>query len=335
MLVYLQISGLGPMLGSGFWLIASERFDPRTAKRRFGQIAGAGTLGGLLGGLLAERVAAVLGVAAMLPVLGLFHFSAPGRSAALAIESDVVPNAAAAVEISQPHRRPDPLRPARARRGALPAQPRASWSCSARPAPRWSTTSSRCAAVEAFGRGDNLLRFFAVYYAATSLITFVIQTSSSRFVLERFGLAATASTPSFALLAGGVGALLAPGFGAIAWRAAASRCSAARCSAPATSCSTRRSRRPKSAPPSRSSTSAFDRLGDAVGGGMIRAVLMLGAGDASTSAILSLAIGCSVAAMLAASRLNRGYISTLERSLLEPRRRARSLRRRGLRPRGR
>src|SRR5262245_4959753 len=26
--VYLQISGLGPMLGSGFWLIATERFDP-------------------------------------------------------------------------------------------------------------------------------------------------------------------------------------------------------------------------------------------------------------------------------------------------------------------
>jgi len=31
-----------PLLGSGFWLISSERFDPRTAKRRFGQIAAAG-----------------------------------------------------------------------------------------------------------------------------------------------------------------------------------------------------------------------------------------------------------------------------------------------------
>ena len=67
--VYLQISGFGPMLGSGFWLIASERFDPRTAKQRFGQIAGVGTLGGLLGGLLAERIAATVGVEAMLPVL--------------------------------------------------------------------------------------------------------------------------------------------------------------------------------------------------------------------------------------------------------------------------
>ena len=28
--LYLQISGIGPMLGSGFWLLASERFDPHT-----------------------------------------------------------------------------------------------------------------------------------------------------------------------------------------------------------------------------------------------------------------------------------------------------------------
>ena len=30
--VYLQVSGLGPMLGSGFWLIATDLFDPRTAR---------------------------------------------------------------------------------------------------------------------------------------------------------------------------------------------------------------------------------------------------------------------------------------------------------------
>jgi hypothetical protein len=59
-LVYLHISGLGPILGSGFWLVATERFDPRTARRNFGQIAAGGTFGGLLGGILAERVAVML-----------------------------------------------------------------------------------------------------------------------------------------------------------------------------------------------------------------------------------------------------------------------------------
>src|SRR5262245_16618972 len=67
--VYLQISGLGPMLGSGFWLIATERFDPHTAKQNFARIASVGTLSGLAGALVAERVAALYGVAAMLPIL--------------------------------------------------------------------------------------------------------------------------------------------------------------------------------------------------------------------------------------------------------------------------
>ena len=71
-LLYLHISAMGPLLASGFWLIASERFDPRTAKRRFGQITGAGTLGGLLGALVSERVAAMLGAPAMLLVLAAF-----------------------------------------------------------------------------------------------------------------------------------------------------------------------------------------------------------------------------------------------------------------------
>src|SRR5439155_843736 len=72
-LVYLHISGLGPLLGSSFWLIASDRFDPRTAKQRFGQIQGAGTLGGILGGAIAYEVAAALGVRAMLPVLAALN----------------------------------------------------------------------------------------------------------------------------------------------------------------------------------------------------------------------------------------------------------------------
>ncbi len=67
--VYLQVSGLGPMLGSGFWLIATELFDPRTARKHFGQIAGVGTLSGLAGALVAERMAALYGVTSMLPVL--------------------------------------------------------------------------------------------------------------------------------------------------------------------------------------------------------------------------------------------------------------------------
>ena len=47
------------------------KLDPRTAKQAIGRIAAAGTLGGLAGGLLAERLAAWVGVSATLPALAV------------------------------------------------------------------------------------------------------------------------------------------------------------------------------------------------------------------------------------------------------------------------
>ena len=67
-------------------------------------------------------------------------------------------------------------------------------------------------AVATFGRGDTLLRFFAIYYAAASVVTFVLQTSLSRTALDRVGLPVTTASPSIALVVGGIGSLIAPGF---------------------------------------------------------------------------------------------------------------------------
>jgi ATP:ADP antiporter, AAA family len=310
--VYLHISGAGPLLGSGFWLIASERFDPRTAKRRFGQIAGAGTLGGLLSALLAERVAAWFGIAAMLPFLAAFHFFSAWQIRRLAVDFDddgSVPSAAAVQQAPQ--------------RSGLRVLAEAPYLRNLAALVLLGTTSAalldylfKAAAVTTFGRGDTLLRFFAVYYAATSLITFVVQTSLSRFMLERFGLALTTSTPSFALLLGSVGGLLAPGFQAMTlarggesvFRGSLFRAGYELLYTPV--------------PPAEKRAAksiidvAFDRLGDAVGGGVVRGVLMVAPVAATYSAILGFAIAFSAAAVIVASRLNRGYIQTLEKSLL-------------------
>ena len=56
--IYLHVVAFGSIVLSGFWSVMNESFDPRTAKASFGRISGFGTLGGLLGGLMAERVAA-------------------------------------------------------------------------------------------------------------------------------------------------------------------------------------------------------------------------------------------------------------------------------------
>jgi len=314
-IVYLHISGIGPLLGSGFWLISSERFDPRTAKRRFGQIAAAGTLGGLLSALLAERVAALLGVAAMLPFLAALHFVSAWQVRRLAVESLATTGRIAAVET---FRNPTAA-PSRSGLRVIAEAPYLRYLAAL---VLLGTTGAalldyifKVRAVETFGRGENLLRFFAVYYAATSLITFVVQMTSSRFMLERFGLALTTSTPSGALFAGGIFGLIAPGFGSVAvargaesvFRGSLFRAGYELFYTPIPAVEKRSAKAIIDV--------AFDRLGDAVGGSMVRGALML-APAVQYSAILSLAMACSAAAMLAASRLNRGYIDTLEKSLL-------------------
>src|SRR5690242_13865562 len=218
------------MLGSGFWLIATDLFDPRTARKHFGQIAGVGTLSGLAGAPLAERVAASYGVHAMLPVLAVLSLVCAWQIRRL---SGALPR--------QTTQRPgDPDAAAGgARLDAATDLMAASPQVGMRALSHISylrnlallvllgTVAAALAdyvfkvrAVEAFGDGDALLRFFAIYYAATSLLAFVIQATSSSVALEKLGLAVTASTPSIALTVTGIGAMFITGLeGALVARA--------------------------------------------------------------------------------------------------------------------
>jgi hypothetical protein len=312
-LVYLIVSGVGPMLGSGFWLIASERFDPRTAKRRFGQIAGAGTLGGLAGGLLAERVAAVASVGMMLPVLAALCFVAAWQMHTLAVTAArpllgrVQPDAELAAEAPQSG--------LRVFRRAPYLRDLAALVLLGTVAAALLDYVFKAQAVATFGRGDMLLRFFAIYYAATSVVTFVLQSSLSRAILERLGLAATTASPSIALVLGGIGSVLAPGFESVI---------VARGGEAVIRGSLFRSAyevlyTPIPVDEKRAAKSAidvgFDRLGDAIGGGLIRLLLVV-APVAPQTALIIAAIGCSATAAIIASRVGGGYIKTLEKSLL-------------------
>src|SRR5215210_5462037 len=77
-LVYLHLTALGAILVSGFWAMVNERFDPRTARRTIGQITAGASLGGLLGGVLPERVGAVFPLTVMLPILAVLQLLASG-----------------------------------------------------------------------------------------------------------------------------------------------------------------------------------------------------------------------------------------------------------------
>src|SRR5262245_24373171 len=316
--VYLHISAAGPILASGFWLIASERFDPHTAKKRYGHIAAAGTLGGLLSALATERVAAIFGVPAMLPLLALMQFCSAWfvRQTALCTVDGGTLSAS------------EEDKPATPRRSALRVLHEAPYLRNLAWLVLLGTTSAalvdylfKAQAIEAFGRGDNLLRFFALYYAATSVLAFALQTSASRMVLERFGLAVSTGTPAGALLAGSVVSLVAPGFGSLlvarggesVFRSSFFRAGYELFYTPIPADEKRAAKTLIDV--------GFDRFGDGVGGGAVRLAILL-APASQSSAVLSLAIICSAGALWAASRLNRGYLGTLASSLVDLSRRA-------------
>jgi AAA family ATP:ADP antiporter len=310
--VYLHISAVVPILGSGFWLIASQRFDPRAAKRLFGRIAAAGTLGGLAGALISERFAVWYGVPSMLLCLAGLQFVSAGLVRALAVSDPVTRRtstpddgngptlrSSAQVLAKAPHLRHLMTLVVLGTVGAALLD-----------------YVFKARAVEAFGRGDSLLRFFSMYYATTSLIAFVLQTFGSRPVLERFGLGLATSSPSIALLAGSLGSLIAPGFGGIlvarggeaAFRGSWFRAGYELFYTPLAD---REKRAAKSI-----IDVALDRFGDALGGGLVRLTIAVLPASQS-SALLFGAIACSAGAIRAASHLNRWYIRTLETSLVD------------------
>jgi hypothetical protein len=312
-LLYLHMSGLGPLLGSGFWLMASERFDPRTAKRRFGQIQGAGTAGGLVGGLMAERVGALFGIAALLPALALLNFLCAWVVRRLAREGGTRDRVEAGSDL-------------------VPIAPRSGFRVLAE-APYLRNVAAlvvvgtmstalldyafKAEAVGQFGQGNGLIRFFAVYYAVISLVTFSTQTFASRPALERFGLATAASTPAAASLFGAAGSLLAPGLPSIAitrggesvLRSALFRASYEQFYTPI--------------PPAEKRVAkaiidvGFDRFGEVMGAAFVGIVLLvLPSSPSVVIVILSAVIVSSAIAVLIARRLNRSYVETLENSLL-------------------
>ena len=68
-LLFFHSTVLGAIAISSFWSLLNERFDAHSAKLLMARVAGAATFGGLIGGVGAERVAALFPQGTLLPVL--------------------------------------------------------------------------------------------------------------------------------------------------------------------------------------------------------------------------------------------------------------------------
>jgi hypothetical protein len=298
--IYLHVVAVGSILLSGFWSVMNESFDPRAAKASFGRISGTGTLGGLLGGLLSAWVSPPSGVLilAILHIVcaGLLWRAFPSGTTA----GQAARHSSESTALEAFNRYPFLLKLA----GLVLAS---------------SVGASlldfvfKAQAAHTLGGGAPLVRFFGLYYTATSLLVFLVQTFITRVFLQHAGLPASASVLPAMAAAGSFAAIFAPGLrdlSAVRGTEAMLRGSIFRSAyelfytavAPAE----KRAVKPVI-------DVGVERLGDAVGAGMVSLLLVVAPGR--YRAVLITAAVCSTIALLLAVRLHNGYVQALEKSL--------------------
>jgi ATP:ADP antiporter, AAA family len=313
--VYLHVVGFGSWLTSGFWSMINERFDPRTARQRIGRIAGMGTLGGIAGGLVAERIAAYASMETMLPVLAAYHLTCAAFLRFLSRPDQLEETQGIRKDVAQAAIAEE--------KSVFRIMREASYLRTLAAVVILGTISAamidyvfKSQAAHSYGGGEPLLRFFAIFYSATGVLTFLVQTFVTRYSLEKLGLAKTVGTLPFAVSFGGLTALVLPGVASATLARALEavfRGSLFRSGYELfyTPIPTREKRAAKAIV-----DVGFDRLGDAVGSGFVKMLLPLGPALAIPS-ILTGAILVALCGLWVAGRLQGAYIGALERGLME------------------
>jgi ATP:ADP antiporter, AAA family len=306
-LVYLHLVGVGAVLLSSFWSVANEVFDPRRAKRVFGKIAGAGTAGGIVGGALAERGAALFGPNALLLLLAALHFGVWLTLSRL--PADRVTE----VEESAPE---DSWQAAR------DAFRQAPFLVNLALLVLIGTVSAtlldflfKSGAAATYGKGPQLTRYFAIFYTGSQVLTFGVQTFLTPVALRRLGLGRTMQGHSTAVAVGAGAALFLPRLFAVpmaralelVMRGSFLRSSYELFFTPVP-------------PREKRATKMFidvscDRMGDAAGAGVLQLLLLLGPARAGTP-ILVLTMGLAGLAFWLTKRMDHAYSSVLEHGLL-------------------
>jgi ATP:ADP antiporter, AAA family len=302
--VYLHVAALAPALLSGFWSILTERLEPRSAKREIGRIAGFGTLGGLLGGVVAERITAWNGVAATLPVLALMHaccawllfrmFPAPAAGTPVGGGPVMSASHAARALVATSYLRNLALLIVGTSVSAV--------------------LLDFVFKAQVTRSGADLMRVFSVFYALVALCTFAIQTLATRATLESVGLPRAIGALPGSVVVGGVAAALVPGL----WGIAIARGLEAMLRGSLFRAGYEVLYAPIPAAEKRATKTLVDvgcdRLGEAIGAGLTMAVLIVSPGGAPR-VLLAVAVIMALVMIALVTRLQRGYVMSLEAGL--------------------
>jgi len=303
--VYLHVGALGATAISGFWSVVNERFDPHAAKGAIASIGAGATVGGVGGGLLAERVSSSLGVESLLPVLAALNVLCAGL--VLALGRGTVQRASDDAQVTAMETLASmattPLLRKIVALVVLTGITAAIFDY-----------TLKAEADAALGTPEQLASFFAAFYTVVGLLTFVVQASVGKRLLSNLGLSATiALLPATVLLSSVLGAAVQRLWSAVVAAGAEQvlRSSVYRAGyellytpmAPA-----------RKRPAKALIDVAFDRLGDALGAGLLLVVVALMPEHARPVALLAAGVA-AVFALIVSLQLHKDYVGELARSL--------------------
>ena len=187
---YLHLTAAGAILVSGMWSIVNENFDPHTAKRWMGRIGAGATLGGCAGGMIAHSASIFVDAFMMLIVLALLNFVAAIATHVASDDKVVEPTdtQSGIIAIARSHylQRLGALVLLLSMAGVL------------------LDYALKSAADQYFATDVELLSFFAKFYAAVAVLTFVVQSGFAARALMRFGLVPTLSVLPLVALVGSI-----------------------------------------------------------------------------------------------------------------------------------
>ena len=192
-LLYLHVATLGAVTISGFWSVISERFDPHTAKRSIATISAGAAFGGVLGGLLADRISAMLGIGPILFTLAALSLIATTMVSRIGTRAS-----GEAQELNAPRSGLNLLRhePHLQNMGFVVILVGASATLI--------DYAFKAEAARVIRTETELVSFFALFYTAAGLITFGVQTTFCQKLLKHFGVGLSLSLLPLTVLAGGL-----------------------------------------------------------------------------------------------------------------------------------
>ena len=192
-IIYLHIAGVGAVLLSGFWSLIAERFDPAGARTSYGRITAAGTAGGMVGSIAAERLATMVAPGAVLIMLAALHLLCAAGVTMLRRAPALLPREKQSADAGESGLRETVRTPYLRTIASFVLLTSASSAIL--------DFLLKSEAKVTFGTGPELLRFFTFFYGAVQVVSFLAQTRAESAV-RRFGMGGTINA-----LPGGVGAI--------------------------------------------------------------------------------------------------------------------------------